>query len=83
MRRRWMPGVMLVAAMACGDADEVEMEIGDDTLRMEVPEDASRRLERTGRQIGGRVGETLEETGQAIEEAGRRIQEEAADTLDR
>lgn len=80
--RIWI--ALAVAALAvggCGDGEDVEIEIGGDTVRMGVPEDASERLERTGRRIGGRVGEALEETGQTIEEAGQRIQEEAADTL--
>lgn len=74
----------MVAAVACGgEGEDREIEVGDDTVRMEVPEDAAERMERAGRRIGGRVGEALEETGEAIEEAGRRVQEEAADTLDR
>lgn len=80
MRRTWMTVAVAALALACGE-DDREITVGDDTLRMEVPEDASERLERTGRRIGGRVGEAMEETGQAIEEAGRRVQEEAADSL--
>lgn len=80
MRPRWIPIAALAAlAMACGEDGEIE--IGDDTLRMEAPEDATERLERTGRRIGGRVGEAMEQTGEAIEDAGRRVQEEAADSL--
>lgn len=84
MRRDWIAvGLLSTAlAVACGEGDDPEIEIGDDTVRMRVPEDAAERLERTGRTVGGKVGEAIEETGQAVEEAGRRIQEEAADTLD-
>lgn len=84
MRRGWIASALVVAAVACGgEGEDMEIEVGDDTVRMEVPEDAAERMERTGRRIGGRVGEALEETGEAIEEAGRRVREEAADTLDR
>ncbi|MDX1660466.1 MAG: hypothetical protein R3326_01635 [Gemmatimonadota bacterium] len=83
MRRAWIAMALVAAITGCGDdGEELEIEVGEDTVRMEVPEDASERLERTGRRVGGRVGEALEETGQAIEEAGRRIREEAADSLD-
>lgn len=84
MNRGWIAAGLLASSLVvgCGEGDDLEIEIGDDTVRMEAPEDASERLERTGRRLGGKVGEALEETGQAIEEAGRRVQEEAADTLD-
>ncbi|MBW3660421.1 MAG: hypothetical protein KY397_02155 [Gemmatimonadetes bacterium] len=72
----------VAVAISCDRGEDGGIEIGDDTLRTEVPEDAAERLERTGRAVGGAVGEALEETGQAIEAAGERIQEEAGDTLD-
>lgn len=81
MRAGWtLIGITALAA-ACGGGSEPQIEIGDDTLRMEVPDDAADRLERTGRRIGGKVGEAMEETGQAIQDAGRRVREEAGDSL--
>lgn len=87
--RRIGAGRLLAAAMAltvvgCGEGPsrDVEIGIGEDTLQVEVPEEAAERLERTGRRLGGRVGDALEETGQAIERAGERIREEVGEDAD-
>ncbi len=66
---------------ACDRRDnETAIDIEGDTLELTVPDDAEERIERGARQVGGAVGEALEETGEAIEEAGARIQEEVQDS---
>lgn len=67
---------LVLIALTCGRDDDVDIELDPDSL---VPPDAAERLERTGRRVGGKVGEALEETGEAIERAGERIQEEVAE----
>ena len=59
-----------------GELEGADIDIGDDTLQVTIPENTEERLERGARQVGGAVGEALEETGEAIEEAGTRVQEE-------
>lgn len=68
-----------LSPLGCGDEGQEEVEIGDDTLEVSVPEGAEERLEETGRRIGGAVGEAMEETGEAIERAGERVQEEVGE----
>lgn len=60
---------------ACKEDEGADIDIGDDTLQVTIPENTEERLERGARQVGGAVGEALEETGEAIEEAGTRVQE--------
>lgn len=76
--------VVLVLALglggwACKEDEGADIDIGDDTLQVTIPEDTEERLERGARRMGGAVGEALEETGEAIEDAGTRIQEEVGE----
>lgn len=76
--------VVLVLALglggwACKEDEGADIDIGDDTLQVTIPEDTEERLERGARRVGGAVGEALEETGEAIEDAGTRIQEEVGE----
>ena len=83
----WKRNLALALAFALGiggwacerreDGDAIDFD--DDTLELTVPEDTEERIERGARQVGGAVGEAIEETGAAIEEAGERIQEEIED----
>ncbi|HUP01407.1 MAG TPA: hypothetical protein VM737_07810 [Gemmatimonadota bacterium] len=81
MRRRCLAiGVAFALGLStggCGERDDDgTIDIEDDTLELAVPQDLEERIERGARQVGGAVGEAIEETGAAIEEAGERIQEE-------
>ena len=82
MNHRAIATLVLALALAAGGCERGEdAPEGDepDTLDVDVPDQVEEGVERGARQLGGKVGEALEETGEAIEEAGERLQEEAGE----
>lgn len=79
IRTTFVLAAALLAAAACGRTEERSVEIGSDTVKVKVPEDAAEKMQETGRRIGGAVGEAMQQTGQKIQKAGERLEQETAE----
>ena len=67
---------LIVLGAACADRGEDEIELGEDTLRVEADED----LDRVGKAVDEAVDRTGQAVGQAMEETGRAIGDAAEET---